>query len=688
MNETIQNILKKTYNSLKQKEVDSPCYICSLLKEDHKPTIKAHSISRANNFLNKKWYNWEQSLKNLQTSLIYNYDLIIRSDHALSITYSICSEHDKNFADIFENLQAGKIVDYFNPYHLILLNLRTFINFHLTLKKENSNLADILLIINEEKLKNQLNTFDEKELQNIINEIHNEKSNILAFLSSIYFDQILSRNVISFWDKSYIQMTFSSMGTKYIYPLYRKITTLIIPLKTPTNIIGSFFIDYRVIEADFLGNPETLKETLLTTENFYISYDIKLKQNISLIDKIIKQFNYCWKQKKFNRLSLLLKTLYLSQSSQNILHKKHADLIKSNLNIITSIQKKWKTTIHNKNYKLFNLFLKEIKQEYLFLFTQENLKCVEERIFKDRKKISNSLSLITKWDTVDKSNYNNNFGLFCDIILEEYHNDSVANKLKRHSKEHLIAVNILNNGNMPAIILQCEDSPYPNIFLHNLFHLLNNDIEKFFHFMSKQVVLNKNVFFSQELLDSWTIETKTELKQTHNKQVDISKNLIGNVMSNFVIDRKEICFYMQGRPYYLEEREEEFKVVFNTLKIFTEIHQHVLYIELTLGNKYSYSIYYSLTHKNYLGKTDSDHDELLAILNSCDNIDEYWEDNTKKITEINKKFNSCFGYHYYEYLNELPDSISNIIKNAIAELGNVEDIDLENYLLKNLNNIT
>lgn len=709
MTENIENILKKTYSLLKEiyntkekKEEILPCYICLLLKEQNKKTISAHSISRGNNFKGRKWYTWDISLQNRGQSLIHNEKLILFSDTELSVTHSICGLHDKHFAEIFENTAQGKAVDYFNAHHLILLNLRTFINFDLRLNKENIQLNKIYSIVLKEKNKYQLNFNEEKYLKNVLSEIKEKELMNKSFYESEKFKFLLERNVKKFWNKTYTEANSKRMGVIYIYPLYREITTLIIPLKNESNIVGSFFIDYKNISKDMLGNMHTLTKTLLSTENFYIYKDIYLSYKIELINQIQKQWTEINQTKNYSIFLSTLKEIkqkYHTDFSKKTVNEKYNQSLKECLKIINTIQKQWESLFANKKQTEFNFFLINFKKTYEDLLFNNRLKSAQERILRYRKKIP--YKALEQWEKLTKDNkkrYKNNISIFLDKINRNYDSSTIEQKLKKYSKEHLISINILNNGDDPAIIIQCEDEPYSNIFLHNLFLYLKENDKKFLDFLIPQIIKNDNIYFSQDFIDSLTNEDKRNLQDSHNnKKTYLKNNLFKKIANNLEIDYPNVCFYLQGRPYQSGLKSETFDVTFNVLKILNEALHNTVYIEVTLGNYYTYSAYIDLDYNNYIIKMDSENDELTSLIYKADSISEFWQGifndgkiskekmNENIISEINQNFNSSLGYKYYIYFNDIPNKIENLSSEKKDILSITE---LESYLIKRLNEKT
>ena len=133
------------------------------------------------------------------------------------------------------------------------------------------------------------------------------------------------------------------------------------------------------------------------------------------------------------------------------------------------------------------------------------------------------------------------------------------------------------------------------------------------------------------------------------------------------------------------------------LKILNEALHNTVYIEVTLGNYYTYSAYIDLDYNNYIIKMDSENDELTSLIYKADSISEIWKgifnDGKKKkkkmneniISEINQNFNSSLGYKYYIYFNDIPNKIENLSSEKKDILSITE---LESYLIKRLNEKT
>lgn len=151
-NKKISVILGKIYGEKLKTDIKTPCYIGEILSSICDKSIGAHSISKSNNFEEKQWYGWEHDGKDPDNKKIYLSNEILKTispDNA-SVTHTICHEHDTHFSKLFE---GSKNVDTINPHHILLLNLRTFVNLH-----------DLVIFLNkkckESKIRMQISAYN------------------------------------------------------------------------------------------------------------------------------------------------------------------------------------------------------------------------------------------------------------------------------------------------------------------------------------------------------------------------------------------------------------------------------------------------------------------------------------------------------------------------------------------------
>lgn len=692
MSENIEQLFKEIRSILEKmgKIQNSPCYICQLLKSKQEKTIKAHSISKSSNFKHNDWYGWEYSFKNIYDNYFYNQELINKSSSVLSVTSSICQKHDLIFNDMFEN--NDKSINYFDSHHLVLLNLRTFINSHLILTKENKYINNILIYLNNNKIKYQLNNLENNFLNKFLEDANNKITVNKKIIESQKFYSILERNVTQFLNKTYIQQYVNNFDINYMQPLHMKITSFIIPLKQETTIVGSFFLDYRDIPNNLTGNIRDICHTLLTTENecFLDKRSLYTIENeINIIKDVLNEFKTI--QNNIN-ISFFLKSVKQKYSTKYI-HPRSKKTFDEILTFINSIEKLWKKSNNKDTFEIFLLKFQNEKEHILF---NKKIKFMEERIFKYKNKLP--LIANTKWHHLNskgKQHYKNNHSVFLEHIRKEYDNTTTAIKLSKYSKEHLISFNILNNKTNPAIIIQCEDSPHANIFLHNLFILSQNNIDDFENFLCNQIITQRNVFFEKMFIDNLDDKSKNNLIKCYSKNNTlITESLLLSIKSQLHINYEDLCFYLQGRPYRTKNyiREEKFSIEINEIKILDEnLHDNlVIYIDVTLGNDYRYSFY--LESNRNICHRDNENSDLARIQNHCDGIIDFWngEVNIKTIsqqdadinikTEINDAFNSICGYEYYNYFNSLAVIIKKEIEEKINENGKTTHSELEKHL--------
>ena len=285
MNSEIYKILGKVYGLKQPKKSSHSCYIGEILSLNCKKSIGAHSISRGNNLDSKTWYSWEHDERNIENKLLFNdfKKLKLISDSKASVTHTICWEHDSNFAKLFEK---ERIVDKINTHHLTLLSLRTFINFHATANQDNDKLKKKLNKLLEEKK----NLTDEKDIEviSIISQKIQEKISENEIILNNKLVNLLDSYIKNFWEKNYTSVYLSSSDLVDVFPLFKDLNFLIIPLKKQPTI---------VLAVPLRGLSNHLTERLERIGAFFLINWSKKSSNFKKNFKKIKQ------GKKYNKHS-------------------------------------------------------------------------------------------------------------------------------------------------------------------------------------------------------------------------------------------------------------------------------------------------------------------------------------------------------------------------------------------------